>query len=319
MSKPTTAMVSNKAEQFKTLQDFLYSKQKAFAGLLPKHLTAERMIRLLLGQSSRNPRILECTPQSVLMALMDASYYGLEPNPVLGHAYVIPYKNNKRGGIYEAQFMAGYKGLILLSTQCGAAKAIDAELVYERDVFKEVRHLQPPFVHEPETFAEDRGKVRGVYAVAYLPNGHVQFKPLSVSDVDKYRQRSRASEDGPWVTDWEAMAKKTAVRRLMSLLPLQTDSKLATALGQETDFEEHGPTYTAAAQSMIEGANVSQLPSRARGDDLAERLAGGKETAARPDPRQAPPIDEKEAREIAAKEKAEAEKQQRSEDEGFVP
>ena len=69
----------------------------------------------------------------------------------------------------------------------------------------------------------DRGAMKAVYAEAKLVSGETQSCVLTKSEVDGIRGRSKAGQSGPWVSDYNEMAKKTAVRRLSKMLPLSSE------------------------------------------------------------------------------------------------
>lgn len=272
--KQSTALVTDRRKEYEALQGYLMQKQGVLGNLLAKSsgLTPERMVRMLLGSVSRTPDLLKCTPESVLSALCDAAFYSLEVNPVLGHGYILPF-----GG--KAQFIPGYKGLILLAHRSGYILDIEATIVHERDKFEINKHRQPQFTHKP-TFTDDPGPAIGVYAVAYLKNGHQKFLPLTKAEVEKYRARARGADrtDSPWKTDAEAMWKKTAIRRICGQLPLESSSHLMTAIAQESSFEREGHNYVTGDREA-EGGNVSHLPApKPRADELADRLGAKRKT-----------------------------------------
>jgi len=279
MAQENTAIVPNQREAYGQISEYLETRKSAIAKIAPKHLDTERVIRLALGASSRSPELLKATPQSWLAATMDAAFYGIEPNPVLGQAYFIPYKNNKtKGGAVEVQFMIGYKGLIQLACEAGFDD-IEARIVYENEIEQNRFEETPddalkPFKHRP--LYKDRGDVFGAYAVGWRGVGtRPRFKFLTVDDIKGYRNRSRASESGPWKTDYEAMCMKTAVRRMLSLAVLKPGSKLGNALEQDTVSDQGG---VPRARDWVEADPGS---SGLKADKVAEQLekqANGKET-----------------------------------------
>lgn len=274
-----SAMVKAKNEQYQNMQHYLMSQETRISNLFSKNspLDAKRMIRITLGMFSRQPDLLECTPQSMLLALMDAAHFNLEPNPVLGHAFVVPYWNKKREQ-KEAQFQAGYKGLIVLAHRSGLILDLDAVVVHEKDKFRIQRHRTPQFVHEP-AFVADPGSAIGAYATALLRNGHQKFLPLTVAEIQRFRKRGQDREGGPWVTDWDAMAKKTCIRRLTSLLPLEANHDLARVVAGERETEIQGHVvYMNPGAAEVEAEGVARMPTASRGDELAERL--GRRTGA---------------------------------------
>lgn len=97
--------------------------------------------------------------------------------------------------------------------------------MYSNDVFEYERGLEPTLRHVP-CIKGPRGDFRCVYAVYHLKDGFSDFLVLSRDDVEGYRKRSPSQKNGlsgPWKTDYDAMAKKTAIRRLAVYLPMQVD------------------------------------------------------------------------------------------------
>jgi recombination protein RecT len=180
---------------------------------LPGHLDAERVARIAITLIGTNPALQACTPESFLGALMTASQLGLEPGP-LGEAYLVPYGK-------QVTFIAGYKGLIKLAFQSGQLKRIAAHVIREHDDFDFAHGLDPYLTHKPKLTG--RGDPIGVYAAAVLANGERPFVVMSYEQVEAIRRRSKAAKVGPWVSDWDAMARKTAVRQLARWLPMSTD------------------------------------------------------------------------------------------------
>lgn len=205
----------------KTVADLIEAQKGEIARALPKHLDPDRLARIAVTVVKQTKGLSDCDPTSLLGALMTCAQLGLEPGP-LGEAYFVPYGR-------KVTFIPGYKGLLKLAWQSGLLRDIYAEIAYEHDDFRVVRGLKRDIVHEePQPFGTERGKPIGVYAVAHLVSGGEVFVVLTVAQVEAIRGRSASSRSGPWVTDWEAMAKKTAVRQLVRWLPMST-SKLEQA------------------------------------------------------------------------------------------
>src|SRR5690606_18650210 len=75
--------------------------EKQIAAALPKHMTPERMARIAFTAVQRQPPLLECSQQSLALAVINAAELGLETD-LLGHAYLVPFKG-KNG--YECQLI----------------------------------------------------------------------------------------------------------------------------------------------------------------------------------------------------------------------
>ena len=129
----TTAAVKP-AEKINTIKGLLDKYAGEFKKALPKHVTVERFMRVAFMAVRNNPALLECTPESLVSACMTAAQLGLEPDGILGHAYLVPFKNN-RFNRTDAQFQVGYKGLIALARRSGEVRSIAAHVVHEKDHF----------------------------------------------------------------------------------------------------------------------------------------------------------------------------------------
>lgn len=186
---------------------------------LPKHLTDERFQRQALTLWNGNPTLQTVEPYSFLAAMMTAAQLGLDLTPALGQAYIIPYKG-------KAQFQLGYKGLLDLAYRTGLFKRIEAREVCEGDAFELAYGLEGTLRHKP-LLKGDRGPVIGYYSLFELHNGGTSFLYLSKDDAlkhaQKYSEAFKAGRNTPWSTDFDEMAKKTAVKSLLKYAPLSTE------------------------------------------------------------------------------------------------
>jgi len=212
-------------EKVSTLRELLQGQIVAFREVMPKHLTPERLIRVACAAASRAPLLLKCTPASILRAVMEAAQLGLDPSGSLGSAYLVPYQN-KKNGTYEVQLIVGYRGLIDLARRSGEIASIEAHVVHAKERFKIAYGLNPVLEHEP-LLEDDPGGMVAVYAVARLRDGTTQSEVMTKHQIDGIRARSRAGQSGPWVTDYEEMARKTVVKRLCKYLPLSVELEQA--------------------------------------------------------------------------------------------
>lgn len=188
---------------------------------LPSVITPERFTRMVLTALSSSPKLQACTPMSFMGAMMQAAQLGVEPNTPLGQAYLIPY-----GGL--CQFQLGYKGLIDLAYRSGEVSSIQAHEVHENDTFEYEYGLEPKLRHVPAQ--TDRGPVTFYYAVLKLKNGGVGFEVMSREDVETFaRKKSKAYNNGPWKTDFDEMAKKTVLKKVLKYAPLKTEFARAVA------------------------------------------------------------------------------------------
>lgn len=289
---------SNKA----TLRSLLEAPETraAMERVLPKYLTVDRMIGLAMLAVTQQPKLLECRPQSVLQAIMQAAQLGLEVNGPLGHAYLVPYAN-------ICQLIPGYRGLIYLAKRSGAIAAGEARLVYEGETFDVEYGTDPKIVHRPRWDIERiDDAIVAAYFVARLPDGTRQFEVMSRAEIERIRQRSRAKDEGPWKTDFGEMARKTPTRRGLKYLPISNPEegrKLAMALELDNRFESgemSGVLPELDSEESINAAvrertrdRIATLRERigATGRDVTPQTTGrdaGPEPEPEPDPESTP-------------------------------
>lgn len=212
------------------VQKLLASQFKQIQSALPRHMTPERMCRVALNTIRRTPQLLECAPETLVSAIVEASSLGLEIDS-RGQAYLVPFYN-KKTGTKDVQLIPGYKGLADLAYRSGRVASIFAEVVCENDKFHFSLGLNPVLDHTPDL--DNRGDMKAVYAVARMKDGEAQFVVLGKSDISKIKKASRA-DSGPW-KDWEEeMWKKTAIRRLCKMLPLSPEIQRAIAIDELGD------------------------------------------------------------------------------------
>lgn len=232
---------------------------------MPAHCKPERMARVALTALTRTPKLAECDQASFFQALLSLSQWGLEPDG--RRAHLIPFENRKRG-VVEVQLIIDYKGLVELAYRSGVVKAIHADVVREGDVFAynlgEVRQHVPHFLRRDADKPKDAGEVFAVFAQVTLDNGVTKCEVLSREDVEAVRRRSRAGGNGPWVTDWNEMAKKTAFRRVSKWLPLSAD--LHDAIDRDDDRHETTNGGVGSTGKVV-GMTLDAMLSQSRGDD----------------------------------------------------
>lgn len=220
--KKTTGEIAARGKP-KTLNDYIKSMESEISKALPSVITPERFTRMTLTAVRTTPGLASCEPMSFLAAMMSAAQLGLEPNTPLGQAYILPYKNNKKG-ITEVQFQIGYKGLIDLAYRSGEVELVQAQCVYENDTFECEYGIEPKLRHIPAD--KNRGELTKVYAMFRTKSGGYGFEVMSIDDIRQHAQKySKAygSSYSPWKTSFEEMAKKTVLKRVLKYAPLKSD------------------------------------------------------------------------------------------------
>lgn len=219
-----STQLAPRQEKIISIRALLEKSKPQIKMALPTHLNPDRMLRIAMTSIQKTPELLNCTPESLLGAIIQSAQLGLEPDGALGHAYLIPYKN-------VCTLIPGYKGLLSLARRSGEISTIIAEAVHAKDVFEYELGLDAKLKHIP-TAEEDEGVFIAAYAVCKLKDGGVQFTVLRKGAIERIRKRSKAANNGPWVTDYEEMAKKTALRRLCKYLPCSVELQKAIGLDE---------------------------------------------------------------------------------------
>jgi len=242
------------AQKAMTIQNFLTkdeNKAKMMAAL-PKHITPDKLISVVMNSIRRTPRIAECTLMSVFDCVMTSAQLGIPPDDVRGLAYIIPF-NNRKKGVMEAQLMVGYKGFIHLAKESGEVVNIWSRVVYKNEPFSMEEGLEPRLIHTPLPPSE-RGEPIGAYTCVELKSGLKGFTFMWEEDIQKIKRRSKAANDGPWVTDPDEMRKKTTIRRDMKTRDLSPKMNQAVGLDElmDTDVPVRNSEF-GAEEFMTEG------------------------------------------------------------------
>lgn len=216
----------------------------AIRAVLPKsmstYLTPDRMIRVVLVAMGRTPDLLLCTQDSILRSVMAAAELGLEPTGgALGNAYLVPYNKklkNPDRWVKEAQLIVGYRGYISLARRSGNIQSVESHIVREHDEFVLRFGTDSQLTHSP-LIRGDRGASIGAYALARFNDGgyHVEF--MTIAEIDTIRKRSKSADNGPWVTDYDEMCRKTVIRRAAKYWPISIEMAKAMDIEDRTDSE----------------------------------------------------------------------------------
>jgi recombination protein RecT len=230
LAKRTQNAVSTQTQEMglqAQLTNMFKQQFKAIQSIVPKHVTPERLIRVGMNATSRNPMLLQCTPESIVGAVVNCGVLGVEPN-LLGHAYIVPFWNSKTKQ-YEAQFQLGYRGLIDLARRTGQISVVYAREVYQGDEFEFEYGLDTKLMHKPSG-EDDENKITHFYAVYKLKDGGYDFIVMSRRQVEKHRDKFTKSQKdgrvfGPWKDHFVEMAKKTVLIRLLKTAPISIEQQ----------------------------------------------------------------------------------------------
>lgn len=225
LAKKENTSIANQGSRKQGMEQLLTLMADEIKKALPENVKSERFQRIALTAFNGNTKLQQCDPTSFLAAMMQSAQLGLEPNTPLGQAYLIPYGKN-------VQFQIGYKGLLDLAHRTNQYKNIQAQVVYENDEFEIEYGLTPKLSHVPN-MESDRGQAIGYYAVYNLINGGQGFEYMTKSEVERHgRKFSKTYNNSPWQTDFDEMAKKTVLKKVLKYAPMSTELQDVTSIDE---------------------------------------------------------------------------------------
>jgi len=233
----STELAKKPASLKELLGGELFREQVAMS--LPAHLDETRFVRIAQTALSRVPKLGDCTQTSFFKCLLDLSAMGLEPDG--RRAHLIPYGK-------ECTLIIDYKGLVELVRRSGEVSDIHADVICENDDFSYQYGSNSHLTHKPALGG--RGKAVGAYSFVSLKDGSESFEVMDVEEVERVRACSKAKNNGPWVTHWNEMAKKTVFRRHTKWLPMSVD--LRERIEKDDDQYEFNAKPKQVRQTSLE-------------------------------------------------------------------
>lgn len=266
-------------------------RQQSFARLLPRGLDPEWFVGEVRVAVVRAPNLMECDPVSVFDALTTCAQLGLSPSGRLGSAYLLPFKDN-RNNTYRCTLVVGYKGYVDLAYRSGEVMGFGAQVVHENEPF-EVNEGFDLTIAKHDRDVENPGPLRAVYAWATLRGGYTVKVLMWRREVLAIRARSRGGSNGPWVTDEAEMWKKTAIRRLIKLLPLSPQKAQGLTRAQEVEdaeWEDAAFDVTVDEAPATGSAGVKKtLAAKNKGERIEEAVTEQREPLPVSHPNAQPP------------------------------
>ena len=216
----------------KTLSDFMEKYKGQIALALPKHISADRMVRLAMTSFSQNKALQSCDMHSIFASVVIAAQLGLEIG-VGGQGYLVPYKG-------KATFVPGWQGLVDLVSRAGRA-TVWTGAVYEGDKFDWALGDNPFVKHQPEGDADNWQQITHVYAIGRVNGSHypvIEVWTMSrvVRHLNKYNKvgaNHYALKDNG--ANMEMYARKVALLQVLKYLPKSVEVQRAFDVSQASD------------------------------------------------------------------------------------
>lgn len=202
---------------------------------------------------SNLPGLKEADPNSIISSAIVAATLDLPIDQNLGFAYIVPY-NTKEGNSYvkKAQFQMGYRGYIQLAMRTGQYKTINAIEIYKGEI-KRVNRLTGEIEFNEDEDLIDRDTVVGYMAYFKLLNGFEKTLYMTKEEMEKHAKKYSQSyssqkkwvvDSSLWSTDFDGMAIKTVIKRLLSKYGiLSVEMQNAITNDQAVMNNEGNPEY----------------------------------------------------------------------------
>jgi len=177
--------------------------KKRFEELMDKR--APQYMTSIINLYNSDSMLQKAEPMSVISSCIVAATLDLPVDKNLGYAWIVPYSG-------KAQFQLGYKGYIQLALRTGRYKAINVIEVCEGELKK-----WNPLTEELDIDFEKRKSdaVIGYAGYFELINGFRKSVYWTRDQIESHRKKFSKSDFG-WKKDYDAMAKKTVIRNMLS-------------------------------------------------------------------------------------------------------
>lgn len=257
--------------------------QRALALVASKHVTPERLTHLFAAALAGSPKLLECTPTSLLMCLMRCSEVGLEPG---GLAHIVPFHTK---GVYIAQLILDYKGKVEIARRTGLVRDVVSSIVKKNDEFSIELGTSHSVIHKP-VVSGDRGPTIGAYAFFVYNDGYKgPAEYLQLDELLRIQSLSKSKSQEVYREHPDEMHRKAAIHRACKHGP-QSPEMAASDDIERRSFQGI-PQWSSAAielgaieaspleadeanQDADDDAGSSSEIKTSKTDKLAEKLSG---------------------------------------------
>lgn len=247
-------MSANNLPQLKTALNAPSVRQK-FEEMLGKR--SSQFMTSITSVVSNNALLQKADVNSIIMGSAVAASMDLPLNPNLGYAALVPF-NSKDGCFAQLQIMIkGWTELFLRSGQC---QSIICETVYEGQLVKKNKFTGDYIFDED---AKKSDKIIGFMAYFKLTNGFEKYDYMTIEEIKAHAQRfsqTYRKGAGIWRDNFEAMAQKTVLKRLITKYAPKSIEMQRMAMfdqsvvkGDVENFDNATPEYADNINSMNHG------------------------------------------------------------------
>ena len=197
----------------------------------------DNFVTSLVAAVNNNPRLLECSRDTLVSAALQGAALNLSPSPVMGQFYLVPFKDRKNDRTV-CQFQIGYKGYLQLAIRTAQYRRINVIEIRQGELIgwnPMTEHMAVQIIEDDEI--RTTLPVVGYYAMFELTNGFQKSiywsRTKMEQHADRYSQafslsmyqklmngeiseKERWKYSSFWYADFDAMAFKTMLRHLIS-------------------------------------------------------------------------------------------------------
>lgn len=184
----------------------------------------------------------KCNSQAIIAECLKAAQLNLPIIKSLGYAYIVPYKN-------VPTLTIGWRGLVQLAQNTGKYKYINTDAIYEGEQVEFDRLSGSIKI----TGTPTSDKATGYFAYIKLLNGFEKTVYMTRAQVEAYGRRySKSFNNGPWQTNFDEMAKKTVLKKVLKYGPSSTQM-------MEVENNEIKNAQAVVQEEVTENANTGEV------------------------------------------------------------
>lgn len=223
-----TTQLQIRKENTSTFKQMLEKSIPQIQKAIPKHLTAERIARIAETAFKRDSKLADCSPISVISAIMVASQLGLEIGQ-LGQCYLIPY-NSPDGPI--ATLIPGWQGMVDLVARRGQA-TVWTDVIRQGESWVHHRGSSPSI--EVQGDVDSEAEMLYAYAVGRIKGSDWPIiERWSMERIAKHRDRynkvGKRHYSYKGLNEWEMYARKVVLLQVLKYLPKSVEIITASEL-----------------------------------------------------------------------------------------
>jgi recombination protein RecT len=251
-----------------TFASALEAMKPEFAKVLPKSITADRLIRIALTEVRKNPTLAQCELQSTIGSIMVGAQLALEPG-VMGQAYLVPFNQAfKDQGQWKKKmvctFIPGWQGYVDLVSRSGRASCWTGA-VYEGDEFDASLGSKPFVHHIPDWNAGEGRKLLYTYSVGRQKGSTEPVVDVwGMAKVLAHRARYNKVGDKHYSykdeNNFEMYARKLPLLQVVKYLPKSVELQMASSLDISADTGTQMLNIHTASAGYIDAEAPEALP-----------------------------------------------------------